>query len=75
MLRHSSETNNLKFWHVTPRHYLEAILFPVSLTEGSQFDMLIGLEHMLPGCGLNHKFMTDENNWIYSGELGKILHL
>jgi hypothetical protein len=75
MLRHSSEMNNLKFWYVTPRHCLEAVLFPVSLTEGSQFDMLIGPEHMAPDCGLNHKLMTNENNWMYSGELGEILHL
>jgi hypothetical protein len=54
--------NNLKFWYVTPRHCLEAVLFQVSLTEGSQFDMLIGLQHMVPDCGLYHKFMTDENN-------------
>jgi hypothetical protein len=64
MLRHSSEMINLKFWYVTHRQCLEAILFPVSLTEGSQFDMLIGLEHMVPDCGLNHELMTDENNWI-----------
>ena len=67
--------NNLKFWNVTHRHCLEAILFPVFLTEGSQFDMLIRLQHTVPDCGLNHKFMTDKNNWIYSGELGEILHL
>jgi hypothetical protein len=54
---------------------LEATLFPVSLTEGSQFDMLIGLEHMVPDCGLNRKLMTDENNWIYSVEFSGILHL
>jgi hypothetical protein len=64
MLGHSSEMINLKFWYVTPRYCLEATLFPVSLTEGSQFDMLIGLKHMVPDCGLNHKLMTDENNWI-----------
>jgi len=76
MLRHSSdEMNNLKFWYVTPRHCPEAILFPVSLTEGSQFYMLIVPEHMAPDCGLNHKLMTDENNWMYSGEFGEILRL
>jgi len=74
MLRHLSEMNNLKFWYVTSRHCLEAILFPVSLTEGSQFDMLIGPEHMVPDCCLNHKLMTDDN-WMYSGEFGEILGL
>jgi hypothetical protein len=31
------------------------LFFPVALTEGSQFDMLIGLEHMVLECGLNPK--------------------
>jgi len=75
MLRHSPEMNNLKFWFVASRHCLEAIQFPVSLIEDSQFDILIGPEHMVPDCGLNHKLMTDENNWMYSGEFGEILGL
>lgn len=45
--------NNVKLWYVTPRHCLEEIIFPVALTEGSQFDMLIGLEHMVLKYGFN----------------------
>jgi hypothetical protein len=64
--------NNLKCGYVTPRHCLEAILFPVPLTEGSQFDMLIGLEHLILDCGVNLTLKIRENNWIYSVELGVI---